>query len=139
MRFLLTNSGCFSPSAAFSWSNWEQYLLELIFGFLEGARNRGLPSNPTIYTTSPSLADNRPLAWLLVVHSACPMIAPIPHYCTATTFHRPSQFVLKMEHFCYVSVDFRESHVEIRSRRFFSLNLCGTQTSKRLTQPSCCK
>ena len=30
IRFLLTDSGCFSSSAAFSWSNWEQYLLELI-------------------------------------------------------------------------------------------------------------
>ena len=28
MCFLLTNSGGFSLSAAFSWSNWEQYLLE---------------------------------------------------------------------------------------------------------------
>ena len=25
MHFLLTNSGCFSSSAAFIWSNWEQY------------------------------------------------------------------------------------------------------------------
>ena len=33
MRFLLTNFGCFSLSAAFSWSNWEQYLLELILWF----------------------------------------------------------------------------------------------------------
>ena len=33
LRFLLTNSGCFSSSAAFSWSNWEQYLLELLVWF----------------------------------------------------------------------------------------------------------
>ena len=32
MRFLLTNSGRFSLSA-FSWSNWEQFLLELIVWF----------------------------------------------------------------------------------------------------------
>ena len=32
MHFLLTNSRCFS-SSGFSWSNWEQYLLELIFWF----------------------------------------------------------------------------------------------------------
>ena len=31
--FLLTNSGYFSLSAAYSWSNWEQYLLELIVWF----------------------------------------------------------------------------------------------------------
>ena len=33
MRFLLTNSGRFSSSAVFTWSNWEQYLLELIIWF----------------------------------------------------------------------------------------------------------
>ena len=33
MHFLLTNSRCFSSSDAFSWSNWEQYLLELIIRF----------------------------------------------------------------------------------------------------------
>ena len=39
MCFLLTNSGHFSLSAAFSWFNWEWYLLEL-FGFPEGKANR---------------------------------------------------------------------------------------------------
>ena len=33
LRFLLTNSGHFLLSAAFSWSNREQYLLELIIWF----------------------------------------------------------------------------------------------------------
>ena len=33
MCFLLTNSGRFLSSAAFSWSNWEQYFLELIVWF----------------------------------------------------------------------------------------------------------
>ena len=33
----------------------------------------------------------------------------------------------------------RESHAEIQSRRVFSLNLCGIQTSKQLTWPSWCK
>ena len=36
MHFCWINSECFSLSAAFSWSNGEQYLLELHFGFLEG-------------------------------------------------------------------------------------------------------
>ena len=104
MRFLLTNSGRFSSSAAFSWFNWEQYLLELIFWFLEGAHGRGLCSSPTIYT-SPSLGEDRPLLWLMAVHFACPTISSIPHYCTVSTFHHLSQFVSKMERFCYVSVE----------------------------------
>ena len=33
MSFLLTNPGRFSSSAAFSWCNWELYLLELIVWF----------------------------------------------------------------------------------------------------------
>ena len=42
MHFQLTNFGYFSLSAALSWSNWEQYLLELIIWFPEGAHYRGL-------------------------------------------------------------------------------------------------
>ena len=101
MHFLLTNSGHFSLSAAFSWSNWEQCLLELIIWFSGGAHNRGLPSSPTIYTTSPSLDEDLLLVWLVVVHFTCPMISSIPHYCTVSTFHCPSQFLLKMECFYY--------------------------------------
>ena len=45
MCFLLTDSGRFSLSAAFSWSNWEQYL-ELIVWFStrrrKGERGRKL-------------------------------------------------------------------------------------------------
>ena len=37
MRFLLANSGRFSSSAAFCWSKWEQYLLELIIWFSGGS------------------------------------------------------------------------------------------------------
>ena len=73
-----------------------------LFGFAEGAHSRGLPSNPTIYTTSPSLDEDWPLVWLVAVHFACPTVSSIPHYCTVSTFHRPSQFVLKMERFRYV-------------------------------------
>ena len=98
MCFLLTSPGHVLWSAAFSWSNWEQCLLELT-GILEGAHNRGLLSNPTIYTTSPSLHEDWPLVWLVVVHFACPTISSVPHYCTVSTFHRLSQLVLKTECF----------------------------------------
>ena len=112
MHFLLTNSGHFSSSAAFSWSICEQYLLELIV-FPERAHNRGLPSNPTIYTTSPSLDEDQPLVWLVVVHFTCSMISSVPHYCTVSTFHCPSQLVLKMERFS------RESHAENTVKKAF--------------------
>ena len=74
------------------------------FGFLEGAHNRRLPSSPTICTTSPSLHEDWPLVWLVVVHFACPTISSIPHYCTVSTSRCLSQFVLKTEHFHYISV-----------------------------------
>ena len=102
LRVFCSNSRSFSSSAAFSWSNWEQYLLELIVRRSEVAHNKGLPSNPTIYTTSPSLDEDWPLVWLVVVHFACLTISSIPHCCTASTFHCPSQFVLKTERFHYV-------------------------------------
>ena len=73
-------------------------------GFLEGAHTRRLPSSPTICTTSPSLHEYRPLVWLVVVHFACPTISSIPRYCTISTSRYPSQFVLKTEHFHYISV-----------------------------------
>ena len=126
MHFLLTNSGCFLSSAAFSWSNWEQHLLKLLFGFPEEAHNRGLFSSPTMYIISPSLDDE---SQPLVVHFTYPMISIIPHYYRVSTFHHSSKFVLKTE--ClHVS---RECHAEIWSRRIFSLNFCETQTSKQLT------
>ena len=65
MHFQLTNFGYFSLSAALNWSNWEQYLLELIIWFPEGAHYRGLPSNTTIDTPLPSLDEDWPLVWLL--------------------------------------------------------------------------
>ena len=61
-----------------------------------------------MYTTPPSLDEDRPLVWLVVVHFTWPTISSIPHYCTVGTFHHLSQFVLRTERFHYVSV---ENHV----------------------------
>ena len=97
--FLLTNSGHFSSGAAFSWPTcWNE-----LFGFLGRAHNEGLCSNLIISTSS--LGEDWHLVWLVVIHFAWPMISSIPHYCTVSTFHHLSQFVLKTEHFCYVSVE----------------------------------
>ena len=127
----LTNSRCFSLSAAFSWSNWEQYLLEWKIWLSRGSHNRGLHSNLTIYTTSSSLDEDWPLVCFMVVHFICSMNSSIPHYCTVSTFHCPSQFVWKNGTF---SLHFsRESHAKIRFQRFFWLTLCGTQASEWLT------
>ena len=65
-NFLLSNSRYFLLYDAFSWSNWEQCLLELIYDFPEEAHNRGLPSNLTIYTVSLSLDEDQSLMWLVV-------------------------------------------------------------------------
>ena len=47
----------------------------------------------------------KPFVWLTVVHFACPMISSIPHYWTVSISHCLSQFILKMEHFHYISVE----------------------------------
>ena len=91
--------------------------MELIIWFSGRINNRGLPSSPTIYTTSPSLDEDQPLVWLVVVHFTCPMIPSILHYCTVSTFHRQSQFVLKMEHSHYISV---ENHMWKYGQKGFS-------------------
>ena len=73
-----------------------------MFGFPEGALNRGLPSRPTMYTAPPPLDGEWPLVWLMVVRFACPVISSISHYCKVSTIHWLLQFILKTEHFCYV-------------------------------------
>ena len=78
MHFLLTNSECLS-SAAFSWSNCEQYLLELIIWFSKRSIH-----NITFFGWRTALA------WLVVLYVSCPTISSIPHYCTVFTFHSPS-------------------------------------------------
>ena len=73
----------------------------------------------------------------VVVHFSCPMISSIPHYCTVYTFHCPSSSVFKMKHFCYMSVE--NCVWKNKVKKIFLLNLCGSKTSKRLTQPRWCK
>ena len=64
--------------------------------------------------------------WLLVVRFTCPTNSSVPHYCTVSTFNCLSQFVFKIEHFYFVSV---ENHIQKYGQEgFFSLNLCETQT-----------
>ena len=119
VSFLLINSGCSSHSAAFGWSNREECLLELTLWSSRWSHNRGLPSTPSIHTA-------HSLVWLVVVRFTCPQISSV-HYCTVS-FHHWSQFVLKTKRFLlHFST---ELHVKKRSRRLFSLHLCGTQTSK---------
>ena len=58
-------------------------------------------SNTITYTPSPPLDEEWPLVWLVVIHFTCLKISFIPHYCTVSTFHHSSQFVLKTESFHY--------------------------------------
>ena len=84
------------------------------------------------YTTSPSLDEDQPLVWLVVVHFNCPMISSNPHYCTVSTFHHLSQFVLKAKRLHYILV---QNHMQKYGQEvffFFLLNLHVTQTSKQL-------
>ena len=76
MRFLSTNSRLFSLST-FIWSNWERTCWNQSFCFLEGAHDRGFPSNFTVYTASPSLDEDWSLVCLVVLHFACPTILPL--------------------------------------------------------------
>ena len=64
-----------------------------------------------------------------MVHFTCPTISSVPHYCTVSTFYRPSQLFLKQKTECFLMNVYlnnvslclsRESHVEIHSRVFLS-------------------
>ena len=77
MCFLLADSRCFLLSAAFSWSNWDQYLLESVIWFSGGSL--WFPSSSTIYTASPLDED-----WPLV---SCSTISSVLYYCIVSTFH----------------------------------------------------
>ena len=111
-------------TAAFSWSNWEQYLLELIILQQELIKRTPIP---------PHIKDQ--LLWmktglqvsLVVVHFACLTISSLPHHCTVSIFHHPIRFVLKTEHFYYLSL---ENCMWKDGREGFSLCLWGTQTSQ---------
>ena len=52
---------------------WSSTCWNESFGFLERAYNTGLPSNPIIHTMSPSLDEDQPLVWLVVIHSLAPL------------------------------------------------------------------
>ena len=106
MHFLLTNSGHSSSSAALSWSNQEQYLLE--FNCLVHQKELITEDSLAIppYTQHHLPWKKIPLVcdwWWFI--SLAPTVSSIPHYCTVSTFQHPSQFVLKMEHFYYISVE----------------------------------
>ena len=118
-HWVLLSVGLTGSSTSWNW----------LFGFLERAHYRGLLSNPTIYTTSPSLDEDQPFVWLTVVHFACPMISSIPHYWTVSISNCLSQFILKMEHFHYISV---ENHMWKYDQKG-SFGLSRTQISKWLT------
>ena len=77
--------------------------------------------NPTTYTTSPALDEDRLLGWLMggSFHLSQDLFHSTLLY--SIHFHHPSQFVLKVNNF--VMFKYRESHAEIRSRRFFFLHL----------------
>ena len=89
---LLTNSGHFLLSAAFSWSNWEQYLLELIVWFSTKSLSWRTPfqyhhiHNITFFGWRPAFG---------VVDFTCPMTPSVPHYYMVSAFHCLSQFVFK--------------------------------------------
>ena len=125
MYFLLNNSGCFSSAAAFSWSDQEHYLLELIIWFSERAHSRGLLSNPTIYTTKQHLLWMKTSLW-----------CGWSWFISLATRSLPSHIIVQCSLFIICHNLFFKSNffflhlsrnVELLVSIFF--HLCGTQTS----------
>ena len=118
MHFLLPRSGHFLSSTAFSWSSWEQYMLEL-FDFLKGVHNRGLPSSPTIQH---HLLWMKTGLWYTVDDGSF----HLPHNLFRSTllysihFLSPITTVFKTKDWMFSLCLSRELHVEIQSRGFLS-------------------
>ena len=110
MHFTLTNSGCFLLSGVFSWSNWGHLGINHLVFWKE------FPSNPIVYATSPSLYEEQSLVWFMVIHFTCPWSLLFHIMYNIHSIPCPSQFVLKMKHFCYISV---ENHMQKYSQEGF--------------------
>ena len=105
MHFLFTNSGRFSLSAAFSWSNWEQYLGLIAWVFRkELVIEDSLPIPP--YTQHHLLWMKTSLRWwwwwfISLASRSLPFhIVQYPLFIIAL-----SQLVLKAERFHYVYIE----------------------------------
>ena len=98
MHSLLTNSGCFLSSAAFTWSNWEQYLLELFFQ-KELIIEDSLPIPP--YTQHHLLWMKTSLWWFILL---APQSLPF-HIIVQYPLSLPVTICFKNERFHYVSVE----------------------------------
>ena len=128
MPFLLTSSGCFSLSAAFSWSNWAQCLLELIIFQQELIKRTPFQSH--------HIWNVAFFGWRLAFGVIGGGLFCLPHNLFPPTslysiyFSSPIRFVLKTEHFHYLSL---ENCTWKDGQEGFSLHLRGTHTSQRLT------
>ena len=110
MHFTLTNSGCFLLSGVFSWSNWGHLRINhLVFW-----RSSLLILSCTQHHL-PCMKSSLWCGWWWFI-----LLAP-----WSLLFHImynihsipcPSQFVLKMKHFCYISV---ENHMQKYSQEGF--------------------
>ena len=103
------------------------------FGFPEGAHNRGIPSNLTIYTKSP-------FGWRSASGVVGGSFFLLPHDLFHSTLLYIIYFSLPIT-VCFKNGTFllhlsRELHVEIRfeKKKVFLLNVCGTQTQTKLVQ-----
>ena len=117
MHFLFTHSGCYSSSAAFSWPNWEQYLLELIFWFFRRTSQQRTPCQ-SHHIHSITFFDG----WWWV-NFAWPMSSSIPHYC-AVLFPLPITFCFKNRMFSLHLSRVTCGNVIKKDFFFFLLNLC---------------
>ena len=115
MHFLFTYSRHFFSSAAFSWSNWEQYLSKLIICFPE-PHNRRLSSSPT-YTQPHLLWLKTGLcsSWQFISHAH-----NFFHSTLLYSFHFSSPVTICFRNGTFSLHLSRELHVEIWSRFFFS-------------------
>ena len=107
-RWVLLSVGLIRSSTCWNWS----------FGFPEGAHHRGFPSNPTIYTTSPSLDEDQS-GFGVVGGGSFHLLHDLFHSTLLYSIHFSSPVTICFKNRTFSLRLSRELHVEIWSRRFF--------------------
>ena len=87
-----------------------------LFGFQEGAHNRGLPSNPTIYT-SLSLDEDWPLVWFNTWFGYFEYVTFLPHGITLIVLNKCPDFIA-------INFNWSTQWYNIVQREKFRMKLC---------------
>ena len=104
-------------------------MLELIIWFSRRSSSRGLPSNATIYTTSPSLDEDQPSVWL----DGDLFYLPSDFFCSTLLYsiHFSPPVTICFKNRTFLLPLSRELHAEMQLRFFVCFVFCLTSVESK--------